>query len=812
MSGMSNFIKVRALFVIALIGTLGLAVRIQRVQALGTTYIRANGSVEGTPYIVTDDNVTYVFIANINDSIVIERNNIVINGKGYTVQGSGSAAGFLLSNVNNVTVKNANIMGFYYGVELKWTDHSVLCENNIANNYDHGVHLYYSSNNNISGNKLTNNSNHGVRLYYSSNNSISGNSITDNYHDGVHLSGSSNNSIYRNGIRANEDDGVHISVSSDHNSVSGNKIGNNENGIDLRGSQNNVSGNDISNSTACGIWLGIIGYSSDNNSISGNSVENNSYGISLFCADYNEIFVNNITASSICGIYFNLSENNRIFHNNFVDNTQQAYVEKSEWNSWDDDYPSGGNFWNDCNPPDSNSDQIGDMPRTINGSEEDRYPLIYPFEFYSPSFVPTTDLNNDNVVNTVDISVLAKSFGSEPGDLNWSPMVDMDINEIINIIDMARVAKDFGKTSQTRAQWNKTCGGTGDEYAESLIQTDDGGYALAGRTNSLGAGLLDFWLVKIDAAGNVQWNKTYGGTGDEYAMTLIQTDDGGYALAGSGWLVKTDTNGDMIWNRTYLAGSYNCNVEYVVQTDDGGYALAGNTRAYGDDDFCLVKTDYEGKVLWNKTYTKSSKDGVLSLIQTGDGGYALAGYTEGQIRPRFYLIKTDADGNRLWNHTFGTGNGHYVAYSVVQTNDGGYALAGDNSTWIGGSLMTRHCYFVKVGANGNFEWEMEYGGTGVAAAYSAIQTYNNGFALAGYKAPSVAGNRDCYLVRIDARGALLWENTYGGKLDDMTHSVVQTNDRGYALAGQTRSFGAGGWDFWIVKTDEEGCSSGGFNP
>jgi hypothetical protein len=118
--------------------------------------------------------------------------------------------------------------------------------------------------------------------------------------------------------------------------------------------------------------------------------------------------------------------------------------------------------------------------------------------------------------------------------------------------------------------------------------------------------------------------------------------------------------------------------------------------------------------------------------------------------------------------------------------------------------MTRHCYFVKVGVEGSFEWEKEYGGTSVSAAYSAVQTYDNGFALVGYRAPSVTGNRDCYLVKTDASGAVLWENTYGEELDDTMRSVVQTNDGGYALAGQTCSFGAGCWDFWLVKTDENG--------
>lgn len=365
-----------------------------------------------------------------------------------------------------------------------------------------------------------------------------------------------------------------------------------------------------------------------------------------------------------------------------------------------------------------------------------------------------------------------------------------------------------GKLYQAHATgWTQTYGGTFDDVAYSIIETGDGGFALAGRTDSIGTESADFWLVKTDDAGNMQWNKTYRGSGDGNPVTLILTKDGGYALAGSGSLVKTDANGDMIWNRTYSAEPCNCDVGYVVQTDDGGYVLAGNTRIHGDDDFCLVKTDCEGSALWNKTYTKNSKDGVFSMIQTVDGGYALAGYTEGQIgsRPRFYLIKTGADGTQLWNRTFGTGNGHYVAYSVTQTNDEGYALVGDNSTWIGGSLMTRHCYFVKVGVEGSFEWDREYGETHVAGAYSLVQACDNGFVFVGYEASSVAGSRDSYLVRTDESGTVLWENTYGGGLDDIMRSIVQTHDGGYALAGQTRSFGVGGWDFWLVRIDEDGA-------
>ncbi len=360
---------------------------------------------------------------------------------------------------------------------------------------------------------------------------------------------------------------------------------------------------------------------------------------------------------------------------------------------------------------------------------------------------------------------------------------------------------------QTSASgWTMTYGGAFDDVAYSIIRTSDSGYALAGRIGFQETGSLAFWLVKTDEVGNMQWNRTYEGQDRGNQVTLIQTKDGGYALAGSGLLVKTNANGYMIWNRTYLTEPCNCNVEYVVQTDDTGYVLAGNTRISGDSDFCLLKTDSEGKRIWNKTYAKTSEDGVLSMISTADKGYALAGFTEGQTgsHPKIFLIKTDEDGNSIWNLTFSAGEGHYVAYSVVQTNDGGYALAGDNSTWIGGSLITRHCCLVKVDSRGSYEWDSEYAETSVSRAYSAVQTYDSGFVLAGYKAAFATGTQDCLVVRTNAMGAVIWEKTYGGELDDVARSIILVDNEGYVLAGQTRSFGAGNWDFWLVRTDENG--------
>jgi hypothetical protein len=179
--------------------------------------------------------------------------------------------------------------------------------------------------------------------------------------------------------------------------------------------------------------------------------------------------------------------------------------------------------------------------------------------------------------------------------------------------------------------WSRTYGGTSSEIAYSVVQTSDGGYVLAGDTSSFGAGGRDFWLVKTNSTGHMLWSQTYGGTDEDVAYSVVETLDGGYALAGrthsfgpgwcNFWLVKTDSAGTMLWNQTYGTGDNSA--RSVVQTSDGGYALAG----YSHGDFSLVKTDSAGTMLWDRTYGRPGRDGAYSMVQTSDGGYALAGVT-----------------------------------------------------------------------------------------------------------------------------------------------------------------------------------------
>jgi hypothetical protein len=276
-------------------------------------------------------------------------------------------------------------------------------------------------------------------------------------------------------------------------------------------------------------------------------------------------------------------------------------------------------------------------------------------------------------------------------------------------------------------QWNKTYGGTGYDYAQSVVKTGDGGYAIAGPTTSFGAGNDDFWLVKTDANGNMQWNKTYGGTGDDWAVSLIQTGDGGYALAGytssfgagwyDFWLVKTNSAGTMQWNKTY-GGT---NADYgrsVVQTGDGGYALAGYTYSFGagNADDWLVKTDASGNQLWNTTYGGTSEDGAYWVVQTGDGGYALAGFTYsfGAGNRDAWLVKTESNGNMQWNKTYG-GTADDEAWKLIQTGDGGYAPVGWTTSFGAGN---RDAWLVKTDASGNIGGDE----SGLAWIYSSANT------------------------------------------------------------------------------------------
>jgi len=327
-----------------------------------------------------------------------------------------------------------------------------------------------------------------------------------------------------------------------------------------------------------------------------------------------------------------------------------------------------------------------------------------------------------------------------------------------------------------------------------VVQTSDGGYALVGFTQSRERA----WLVKTDPDGNMEWNKTFE---DGSANSIVQTGDGGYVIAGSTssfgaggsdfWLVKTDSVGNMVWNQTY-GGSRDDSAKSMVQTGDGGYAIAGDTESYGVSftDFLLVKTDSLGNMEWNQTYDAiKGRDYAHSVVQTSDGGYALMGRTQSSVVEGYdcWLIKTDSFGNMFWNKTYGEGG--IYPNSIVQTSDGGYAIAGFKGTISDFS-------FFKTDSSGNMEWNKTYGDLKSDYAHSVVQTSDGGYALVGAKEQTNMLLTTMWLVKTDSSGDMEWNQTYGY---GSAHSVIQTSDGGYAMAGY-KNFQT----FCLVKTDEAG--------
>ncbi|MFX0173134.1 MAG: hypothetical protein ACFE9L_14650 [Candidatus Hodarchaeota archaeon] len=282
---------------------------------------------------------------------------------------------------------------------------------------------------------------------------------------------------------------------------------------------------------------------------------------------------------------------------------------------------------------------------------------------------------------------------------------------LFDVIVQRKSYKTSGNEQNNIEMWCKSFGGEGPDEAYALLQTTDGGFALAGYTDSFGAGGYDMWLVKTDADGTAQWNQTYGGPVDDEAYTLLQTTD-------------------------------------------GGFALGGVTKSYGTswNNMWLVKTDANGTAQWNKTYNRPYGDYKRAFIETTDDGFALVGYSP-SLDPDdwdMWLIKTNAYGTVQWNQTYG-GSRVEEAFTLIQTADGGFALAGVTHSYNAGS---RDMWLVKTYSNGTFQWSQAYGGLGFDIPYALIQTTDGGFALAGYTHSFGAGDNDMWLIKTDAEGKI----------------------------------------------------------
>lgn len=362
-------------------------------------------------------------------------------------------------------------------------------------------------------------------------------------------------------------------------------------------------------------------------------------------------------------------------------------------------------------------------------------------------------------------------------------------------------------------------GDTLSEYCFSVQQTADKGFVMAGYSSSYGPGSNNFYVVKTDSVSNIVWSKVYEGALDDELFGILQTTDGGYIATGytrsfgvqyyDAILIKLNSNGDTLWSKTYggLGSDYG---NTVTQTADGGFIMAGYTTKstiVGDTgSIYIVKTDAMGNMQWQKLLGMGSElTDAYSIKQTADKGYVITGYGNGfgDINGDMFLIKTDSMATPQFTKTYGY-KGADWGNSLCLTNDGGYIIAGTYST--DSTSLDLDGFVVKTDANGDTLWTRTFGGNNQDYIQYVSKTNDGGYILGGYTNSFGAGSYDAFLIKLNATGDTLWSKTFGNTRDDEANAVIQTNDGGYVLAGQTNSFGKGVYDFYLIKTDAQGNS------
>jgi hypothetical protein len=364
----------------------------------------------------------------------------------------------------------------------------------------------------------------------------------------------------------------------------------------------------------------------------------------------------------------------------------------------------------------------------------------------------------------------------------------------------------WGTISFSSVHINKLLGGTANDLSLGIVQTNDGGYVVSGWSNSSANGDVtgtshgsnDYWIVKMDITGNILWNKLIGGSGSDAAYKLELTSDGGTIVVGQS---SSSASGDVTGIN------------------------------HGSVDNWVVRLDGVGNIIWNKLIGGNSAESMDGIQQTTDGGFIFAGYSQsssngdvtgtnhGQMD--YWIVKMDGAGNIVWDKLLG-GTGTEQAFSIQQTLDGGYIVAGRSTSSASGDITeTNHgssdYWVIKLDGSGNVVWNRLLGGTGNEQGNSIQQTFDGGYIMAGYSASSASGDVtgtnhggfDYWIVKLDGAGNIIWNKLLGGSLSDQAFFIRQTFDGGYIVAGWSTSSASGditginhgSSDYWIVKLD-----------
>ena len=370
-----------------------------------------------------------------------------------------------------------------------------------------------------------------------------------------------------------------------------------------------------------------------------------------------------------------------------------------------------------------------------------------------------------------------------------------------------------------------------------------------------GRGNGDYWVVKTDKVGKIIWDKTIGGSGNDNLKSIIQTSDGGYALIGESfsnisfektensrgqsdfWLVKLDKEGNIQWDKT-IGGSGTEYIDYIVQTVDGGYVLAGSSdsnasgekseNSRGFVDYWIVRLDANGKKVWDKTIGGYSYDWCSPFALTKDGGIIVGGFSLSNISGEktensrggsdYWLVKLDSKGNIQWDKTIG-GSADEWCHGLYQSADGGYIIGGSSMSGISGEKTDYNrggadYWVVKIDKKRNVQWDKTIGGSSDDWCNNMIQTKAGGSAIfggslsptSGDKSEFSRGGADYWLVNLDPEGQLLWEKTIGGYYDDWGDAVAEPEKNTFLIGGLSYSpigadkqeFARDNGDYWVV--------------
>lgn len=355
--------------------------------------------------------------------------------------------------------------------------------------------------------------------------------------------------------------------------------------------------------------------------------------------------------------------------------------------------------------------------------------------------------------------------------------------------------------------WMKTYGGKKIDAGSAVLQVSDG-YVVVGVTESYGGGKGDLWFIKTDKIGELIWRCIYGTDGDDFGVDVKQTNDGGFILTGYTerpdnkkdiWLIKTDNKGSSEWDVTFGNGNFDTGNE-VIQTSDGGYVIVcdGDQTGGPRGDIWLIKTDSNGVEIWNKIFGGIGHNHGSSVQETSDGGFIICGSSYVNQETNGYdlwLIKTDNDGNEEWNKKYHNDGGDH-GFTVRQTSDGGFIVVGITSSGAGNDKV----WLIKTDENGDIIWDNTFGNSVQDRAYSVLETSDGGYILAGDTLR--LSSSDAMVIKTDSNGNEEWTKNFGGLGNDILVSIEPTDDGGYILTGYETSGLRP--DLWLVKTDSQG--------